>query len=43
MFKLRITLAGQKLNEYDFKDEQTVIIGREKGCNVHIDNIGVAA
>ena len=42
MFKLTLTLAGQKMGEFDFQDEQVVTIGRDKTCTIHIDNIGVS-
>ncbi len=42
MFKLTVFLAGQKIQNFDFKEKQFVTIGREKGCEVHIDNIGVS-
>lgn len=42
MFKLTVFLAGQKLQQLSFKEKQFVTIGREKTCEVHIDNIGVS-
>lgn len=42
MFKLTVFLAGQKVQQFDFKEKQFVTVGRDKTCEVHIDNIGVS-
>lgn len=42
MFKLTVFLAGQKVQQFDFKEKQFVTVGRDKACEVHIDNIGVS-